>query len=152
MSSQLHDVGKISIPDSILLKPGKLLDMEFEIMKSHTVIGAEIIEKMEKNTRDHDFIRYAKGFAEYHHEKWNGSGYPHKLEGLDIPLEGRLMAIVDVYDALVSDRPYKKAFSPENAEKIICKDSGSHFDPELVRMFKLVTNEFTVIKASHQRQ
>jgi HD-GYP domain-containing protein (c-di-GMP phosphodiesterase class II) len=144
-SSQLHDVGKISIPDDILNKPGKLTDDEFAIMKTHTTIGADIIKRMTKNTEVHDFFDYAGNFAECHHEKWNGSGYPNKLEGTDIPLEGRLMAIVDVYDALVSERPYKEAFSPEKAAAIICKDSGSHFDPELVRMFKLVKEEFAYI-------
>jgi len=144
-SSQLHDVGKISIPDSILNKPGKLTDDEFEIMKTHTTIGAEIIDRMAKKTQGHDFFNYARNYAEAHHEKWNGSGYPNKLEGTDIPLEGRLMAIVDVYDALVTERPYKEALSPEEAAKIIWQNSGSHFDPELVRMFKLAKDEFAGI-------
>ena len=144
-SSQLHDVGKISIPDNILNKPGKLTDEEFDVMKTHTTIGAEIVERMAKNTQANDFFDHAKCFAESHHEKWNGSGYPKKLEGTDIPLEGRLMAIVDVYDALVTERPYKKAFSQEETVKIISNDSGSHFDPELVRMFKLAKDEFSVI-------
>jgi HD-GYP domain-containing protein (c-di-GMP phosphodiesterase class II) len=148
-SSQLHDVGKISIPDSILNKPGKLTDDEFAVMKTHTTIGVDIIKRMTKNTQAHDFFDYAGNFAESHHEKWNGSGYPNKLEGTDIPLEGRLMAIVDVYDALVSERPYKEAFSPEKAASIICKDSGSHFDPELVRMFKLIKDEFADICESN---
>jgi len=144
-SSQLHDVGKIAIPDSILNKPGKLTNDEYDVMKTHASIGAGIISRMTENSPDHDFFDHAQIFAAFHHEKWDGSGYPHKMEGLDIPLEGRLMALVDVYDALVSERPYKKAFTPEDAAKIIFKESGSHFDPELVRMFKLAEDKFAGI-------
>ena len=144
-SSQLHDVGKISIPDNILNKPDKLTDEEFEIMKTHVTIGAEIINRMARNTQANDFFDHARNFAETHHEKWNGGGYPNKLEGMEIPLEGRLMAIVDVYDALVMERPYKKALSPEEAAKIICQSSGSHFDPEIVRLFNLVKDEFAEV-------
>jgi len=134
-SSQLHDVGKIAIQDSILKKPGKLTKKEFDEMKKHVVYGIEFIEKLEEDEDDGLFLQYAKTFAAYHHEKWDGSGYPHNLAGKDIPLLGRLMAIVDVYEALTSKRPYKAAFDHETAVRIIQEGSGSHFDPELVKVF-----------------
>ena len=135
MSSQLHDVGKISIRDDILMKPGKLTDEEFNEMKKHTTAGVDIIKRIEESTTRSDFLAYAAALAGSHHEKWNGEGYPHGLSGTDIPLQGRLMALVDVYDALTSDRPYKKAFTHENAVEIIKSESGSHFDPLIVDIF-----------------
>jgi len=141
-SAQLHDLGKIAIKDSILQKPGKLTLEEFEAIKTHPIVGEEIIEKIEKSTTDKRFLRYAKIFAISHHEKWNGSGYPHGLKEEEIPLQGRLLAITDVYDALVSERPYKKAFSHDEAVKIITDDSGKHFDPILVNVFLSVADEF----------
>jgi putative two-component system response regulator len=141
LSSQLHDIGKIAISDTILLKPAKLTREEFETMQKHTVIGGEIIERIEKNTTDHLFIRYAKSMALTHHEKWDGSGYPHKLSGTDIPLQGRLMAVVDVYDALVSKRPYKKPFTHEESVQIICKGNGKHFDPSIINVFCSVADK-----------
>ena len=134
-SSQLHDVGKISVKDSILFKPGKLTFEEFEEIKNHTVFGEKIISNLIKSTTDSEFLEYARIFAISHHEKWNGKGYPKGLAGKDIPLLGRIMAIADVYDALVTDRPYKDAFSHETAVNIITADSGSHFDPTLVELF-----------------
>jgi putative two-component system response regulator len=104
-SCQLHDVGKISISDNILKKPGKLNDDEFEEMKKHAVFGEEIIEKIESMTKESDFLKHAKIFAVGHHERWDGMGYPRRLKGNEIPLLGRIMAIADVYDALVSIRP-----------------------------------------------
>ncbi|GHU04512.1 two-component system response regulator [Betaproteobacteria bacterium] len=141
-SSQLHDVGKISIADNILNKPGKLTPEEFEIMKEHTVCGVKIIERIEASTSGNDFLAYAKIFAGTHHEKWEGSGYPCKLVGEDIPLPGRLMAIADVYDALTSNRPYKRAFCHEDAVRIIIEGKGTHFDPVLVDVFELVADQF----------
>jgi putative two-component system response regulator len=141
-SSQLHDVGKISIRDSILMKPGKLTPEEFEEMKRHTVLGEKIIEKIGLNTSESDFLMHSKIFACTHHEKWDGTGYPNGLRGENIPLQGRLMAIADVYDALISDRPYKKAFSHEEAARIIIDGSGTHFDPVLIDVFKEVQNQF----------
>ena len=135
-SCQLHDVGKIAISDSILNKPGKLTPEEFAQMQQHTVFGAGFIEKLEDGEDDSAFLRYAKTFAEYHHEKWDGTGYPHGLSGEGIPLLGRMMAIADVYDALTSDRPYKKAFSHEEAVHIILEGSGKHFDPTLIDIFE----------------
>jgi len=134
-SSKLHDVGKISITDSILKKPGKLTDAEFEEMKKHTVFGEEIISRIQALTKENDFLRYAQIFVSSHHEKWDGSGYPHNLKENDIPILGRIMAIVDVYDALTSVRQYKNALSHEEAIKIIMENSGTHFDPMLVKLF-----------------
>ena len=141
-SAQLHDVGKIAISDAILQKPGRLTGEEFTIMKTHPQIGVDAIGRMEKKTEDNRFFAYAKTFAGTHHEKWDGSGYPNGLKGTDIPLEGRLMAIADVYDALVSARPYKEPFSPEKASGIIEEGRGAHFDPRLVDIFKTVSGEF----------
>ena len=141
-SSQLHDVGKIAISDSILKKPGRLTPEEFEEMKKHVEFGVGIIERIEAEASGSDFLRYAKILAKTHHEKWNGSGYPDGIAGKDIPLPGRLMAIADVYDALTSDRPYKKAFSHEEAVRIIREGKGSHFDPVLVDVFEHEADRF----------
>jgi putative two-component system response regulator len=143
-SSQLHDVGKISIKDSILNKPGKLTNDEFEEIKKHSLEGERIIDEIIDKTSAGDFLLHAKRFAGYHHEKWNGKGYPYGLSGEDIPLEGRIMAIADVYDALVSERPYKKAFTHEQAVNIIKSDSGEHFDPAIVKAFLSVSDDFWV--------
>jgi putative two-component system response regulator len=144
-SSQLHDVGKISISDNILNKPGRLTDEEFAKMKEHTTFGEKIIEKIGKNVTKQEFLEYAKIFAVTHHEKWDGSGYPKGLKGEEIPLLGRIMAIADVYDALVSDRPYKKALRHEEAVSIILNDKGKHFDPVLVDLFVDVADKFKEI-------
>ena len=141
-SSLLHDVGKIAISDHILNKPGKLTPEEFEIMKTHVTVGIDAIEKIMRNTGEHAFLRHALYFAGTHHEKWDGTGYPVGLKGVNIPIEGRLMAITDVYDALISDRPYKKAFSPEQASSIIIESSGTHFDPVLIDAFRNVKDQF----------
>ena len=135
MSSQLHDVGKISIRDNLLLKPGKLTDEEFEEMKKHTIYGVNIIKRIESSTIDKDFLHHAEIFAGTHHERWDGNGYPNGLAGTSIPLEGRLMAIVDVYDALTNDRPYKKAFEHEMAVEIIREGVGTQFDPVVCEIF-----------------
>jgi putative two-component system response regulator len=134
-SSQLHDVGKIAISDQILKKPGRLEPEEFEEMKKHTTFGVQIIEKIEAGTTTSDFLKHAKIFAGTHHEKWNGSGYPSGLAGEDIPLQGRIMALADVYDALISVRPYKKALSHVEVMKIILDGKGSQFDPALTDIF-----------------
>jgi putative two-component system response regulator len=140
-SSQLHDVGKISIDDNILKKPGQLNKEETDEMKKHAAFGEQIIEKIESLAKESEFLNYAKIFAASHHEKWDGSGYPRGLKGNEIPLLGRIMAIADVYDALISIRPYKKAFTHEEAVKIITENKGKHFDPDLVDLF---------VKNSHQ--
>ncbi|GHU27322.1 response regulator [Betaproteobacteria bacterium] len=144
-SAQLHDVGKIAISDLILNKPGKLTDEEFNIMKTHVTIGVAAIKKIEQNAEEHAFLRHARLIAGTHHEKWDGSGYPSGLSGKDIPLEGRLMAIADVYDALISVRPYKKAFSTQEARQIIEKGKGTHFDPVLVDVFSKVADKFAAV-------
>jgi HD-GYP domain-containing protein (c-di-GMP phosphodiesterase class II) len=134
-SAQLHDIGKIAIEDSILKKPGPLTFEEFEQIKEHTVAGEKIILKMGEHVTEQAFLEYARVLAYTHHEKWDGTGYPNGLKGEGIPLLGRAMAIVDVYDALVSNRPYKGAFSHEQAIEIIKNGSGTHFDPMLVDLF-----------------
>ena len=144
-SAQLHDVGKISISDTILYKPGKLSQEEFEIMKTHVMKGVEAIERMEKFGYLSDFLESAKMFAGAHHEKWDGSGYPYGLKGRAIPLEGRIMAIADVYDALISVRVYKNAFSAAEAANIIINGAGTHFDPAIIEIFKNLTGEFADI-------
>jgi putative two-component system response regulator len=146
-SAQLHDIGKIAIKDSILQKPGKLTDEEFEEIKKHPVFGKKVIQKIKENTTEKAFLEYAEIFAISHHEKWDGSGYPYGLKGEEIPLLGRLMAIADVYDALVSERPYKKPFTHEEAVKIIAEGSGKHFDPAITDMFLRVSDEFDKIAA-----
>ena len=144
-STQLHDVGKIAIKDNILLKPDKLTDEEFEEIKKHTTFGEDVITEIQRNTEDHKFLEYAKIFAGTHHEKWDGSGYPRGLKADEIPVLGRTMAIVDVYDALVSDRPYKKGFSHEKAVSIILESKGTHFDPDFVDLFLYVSDDFNAI-------
>jgi len=141
-SAQLHDVGKIAITDLILNKPGKLTNEEVEIMKTHVAIGVRAIEKIMGNAEEHAFLRHSLQIAGTHHEKWDGTGYPYGFKEDNIPLEGRLMAIADVYDALISVRPYKKAFTHEEACKIIEGSAGTHFDPVLVDVFRNVKNEF----------
>lgn len=145
-SSQLHDVGKIKIEDSILKKPGKLTTDEFTHMKEHTTYGVEIIETIQNMVSEQvQFLQDAKTFASSHHEKWDGSGYPFGLERDGIPLKGRMMAIADVYDALISERPYKKPFSHEKAKEIILEGRGAHFDPELVDLFCEISDKFKEI-------
>ena len=144
-SAQLHDVGKIAISDLILNKPGKLTPVEFEVMKTHVAEGVKAIEKIMRNTNEHVFLRHALLFAGTHHEKWDGSGYPMGLKGMDIPLEGRLMAIADTYDALTSVRPYKKAIPAPQAAAIIKEGRGTHFDPQLVDIFNRVSDRFEAI-------
>ncbi|MCL2697007.1 MAG: response regulator [Oscillospiraceae bacterium] len=141
-SAQLHDVGKIAIKDAILLKPGKLTPEEFDQVKEHTVFGEKIIDKIKKDSDEWEFLEYAKIFVATHHEKWDGSGYPRGLSGEFIPLLGRIMAVVDVYDALISVRPYKKAFTHAEALEIIKTSSGSHFDPVLAELFLEYEKEF----------
>ncbi len=140
-SAPLHDIGKINVPDAILNKPGKLTDEEFSVMKTHAAVGGRIIEHIISTTPDTDYLAAAKDLATYHHEKWNGGGYPEGLSGEDIPLVARIMAVADVFDALVSDRAYKKGFPLEKAFAIIREESGSHFDPRIVDAFFAVKDE-----------
>ena len=129
-ASPMHDLGKIGIPDVILLKPGRLDKEEWEIMKTHTIIGAQLLEGGSFNV-----LSLAREIALTHHEKWDGTGYPNQLKGEDIPLAGRITAICDVFDALLSDRPYKKGWSLDEAKKFLIAQKGLHFDPYLVDKF-----------------
>jgi len=141
-SSLLHDMGKIAIPDNILLKNGKLTDDEFNVMKSHSAKGADSLEKSMQFAKDDDFLKNAFVMAKHHHEKWNGGGYPDGKKENEIPLLARVIAIADVYDALRSERPYKVPFSREKAKSIILEEKGRQFDPELVDVFLAVEPEF----------
>lgn len=134
-AAPLHDIGKIKISDSILNKPGRLTPEEFDVIKTHTIEGAKIIEQTLRNIENNDYIETAEQMALYHHEKWNGTGYPMGLAGEQIPLCARIMAVVDVFDALTSKRVYKDAFSVDKAIDILKESSGSHFEPELVDEF-----------------
>ena len=144
-SAPLHDIGKVGIPDNILLKPGKLSDDEFAIMKTHANLGSESLEVAENELGSSSFLRYAREIAISHHERWDGTGYPCKLQGEQIPLSGRLMAVADVYDALISKRVYKPAFSHEEAKKIIVEGRGTHFDPRIVDVFLASETRFQEI-------
>ncbi|MBL6957361.1 MAG: response regulator [Rhodospirillales bacterium] len=147
-SAPLHDIGKVGIPDRILLKPGRLDPDEFEIMKTHARLGEEAIEAAEGMIADEEagaFLAYAREIAIGHHEKWDGSGYPAGLSGGDIPLSARLMAVADVYDALISRRVYKPPFTHEETVAMIEEGRGSHFDPVMVDAFLEIESEFRSI-------
>ncbi len=145
-SSPLHDIGKVGIPDDILLKAGPLTKEEFEIMKTHTMIGKEAIVRAERIlNKPETFLKLAKEIAHYHHEKWNGRGYPEGLAGENIPISARIMAVADVYDALTSKRVYKEAFSHDESVEIILNDSGIHFDPGVVEAFVQLKDKFKAI-------
>ena len=145
-ASQMHDIGKIYISEAILHKPDKLSSEEFEEIKKHPTYGLMIIDHIRQQlTGNHAFLEYAAVFAETHHERWDGLGYPKGLKGSSIPLAGRLMALIDVYDALVSVRPHKQVMEPCEAAKEIMRGSGTAFDPALVEIFKTVSDEFAKI-------
>ncbi|WP_415902476.1 two-component system response regulator [Neptuniibacter sp. QD29_5] len=148
-SAPLHDVGKVGIPDSILLKPGKLTEEEFSVMKSHPQIGADAILEAEAgmSDRDNSFLRYAREISLTHHEKWDGTGYPYGLKENEIPLSGRLMAVADVYDALISKRVYKPAFDHEKAKSILLEGKSKHFDPDVIDAFLRQEKAFVEIAA-----
>jgi putative two-component system response regulator len=140
-AAPMHDLGKIGIPDHILLKPAMLDPAEWEIMKTHTIIGAKILKGS-----DAEFIRLGEIIALSHHEKWDGSGYPNRLKGVEIPIAGRITAIADVFDALTSKRPYKDPFSVKDSLVIIKAGRGNHFDPDLVDAFFAIQDEILAIK------
>ncbi|GAB6038714.1 two-component system response regulator [Fundidesulfovibrio butyratiphilus] len=148
-SIPLHDVGKVAIPDHILLKPGPLTAEEFEVMKGHTTLGAEILQRADDQLGHDSFLRVARDIAHTHHEKWDGTGYPQKLPGPDIPISGRIMAVVDVYDALISKRVYKAPLPHRQAVEIIAKGSGGHFDPQIVDVFLKHENAVRIISLAH---
>ncbi|MCP3923104.1 MAG: HD domain-containing protein [Desulfobacterales bacterium] len=149
-SAPLHDIGKVGIPDDILLKPGKLTDEEFEIMKNHPAYGRDSLKKAEDMLGENSFLRFAQEIAYSHHEKWDGTGYPEGLKGESIPVSGRLMAISDVYDALISKRVYKKAFNHEKARDIIVEGKGKHFDPDIVECFLKIERVFIKIAENNK--
>jgi putative two-component system response regulator len=151
-SAQLHDVGKIAIKDHILNKRDKLTREEFDEIKLHVKFGESVIEKIKKSTSERAFLDQAKILIATHHEKWDGSGYPRGLKGKEIALQGRMMALADVYDALTSDRPYKKAYTHEQAVEIIVKDKGKHFDPDLVDVFVSASEKFSEVASMHNSE
>ena len=135
LAAPMHDIGKIRIPDVILNKPGRLTEEEFAIMKKHSVYGAEIIQRTMKDVEEEAYFSVACNMAKHHHERYDGSGYPDGLKGEEIPLEARIMALADVYDALISERAYKKAYPKELARQILNEEAGKQFDPDLVSLF-----------------
>jgi response regulator RpfG family c-di-GMP phosphodiesterase len=143
ISAPMHDIGKVSIPDNVLLKPGKLDDDEWKIMKSHAGAGGLILQKLHKKFTNYNinYFKMAADIAYAHHEKWDGSGYPRSLKEEDIPLASRIAAVADVFDALMSKRPYKKAFSLEKSYSIVKEGIGTHFDPRVVEAFNEIRDE-----------
>lgn len=146
LTSPLHDIGKVGIPDSVLLKPGKLTPEEFEIMKRHTLIGGETLSASASAYPEAGFIKMAMDITLKHHERWDGTGYPFKLRGEQIPLCARIVAIADVYDALTTKRVYKDAYTHEEAARIIYDSRGTHFDPDLVDAFAIVEEQMRAIR------
>jgi len=149
-SSPLHDIGKVAIRDDILLKPGRLTPDEFEIMKQHAVIGADILDEAVVRCHDAGFLTMAAEIARYHHERFDGSGYPCGLKGSQIPLPARIVALADVYDAVTSERPYKPAFPPSHARQLIEEQSGRHFDPLMVEAFRARFADFLALQKRTQ--
>ncbi|MGE5027873.1 MAG: HD domain-containing phosphohydrolase, partial [Betaproteobacteria bacterium] len=149
-SAPLHDIGKVGIPDHILLKPGRFTPDEFEIMKTHAALGWDAIEHAEQSLGTRvEFLNTAKEIAYFHHEKWDGSGYPEGIAGDDIPIPARLMALADVYDALISRRVYKEGMSHEKAVQIVIEGRGSHFDPDIVDAFLEIQEVFRAIASRY---
>ncbi len=148
-ASPLHDIGKVGIPDIILLKPGGLSDTEFAIMKQHTVIGAEALGNICRESAGGGFLKMAAEVARSHHERFDGSGYPDGLSGESIPLAARIVALADVYDALTSVRVYKPAFAAETARNMVEEQAGAHFDPEVVRAFQACRAGFAAVRRAH---
>jgi response regulator RpfG family c-di-GMP phosphodiesterase len=140
-AAALHDVGKIMISDTILNKPGRFTPEEFEIMKTHSQLGADIVENILGENADEHLVQISKDVAHYHHEKWDGTGYPEGLRGTEIPLCARIMAVADVFDALISKRVYKDKIPSQEAFAILKKEAGSHFDPEIVDVFLALRTE-----------
>lgn len=154
-AAPLHDVGKISVPDAILLKPGRLTEQEFDQMKNHTLRGGEMVKRIFYNLSDRLFLDKAYHIAMYHHERWDGTGYPMGLKGKEIPLEARIMAVADVYDALVSRRVYKETMPPELAFDVLVEGAGTHFDPQVIEAAVSIRDELIAaaapLEASQER-
>lgn len=146
-ASPLHDIGKVAIPDMVLCKPAKLTPEEFAIMRQHTTRGADTLAQVAKRYPNNDSLNMGLEIARWHHEKWNGTGYPDGIAGHDIPLCARIMAVADVYDALTSRRCYKQPMPHEEAMEIILRDSGTHFDPAIAAAFQLVASDFNAVRA-----
>lgn len=146
LTSPLHDIGKVGIPDGVLLKPGRLSDREFEIMKTHTTIGADTLNAAVKQFPDVAFLRMGRDIALTHHERYDGSGYPAGLKRDEIPLAGRIVALADVYDALTSKRVYKQAYAHEISRSLILDEAGKHFDPRIVEAFVANESEFLGVR------
>ena len=150
LASSLHDIGKVGIPDSILLKPGRLESNERSIMELHTLIGGECLDAIQSRLGQNDFLEMARRVAYSHHERWDGTGYPHGLAEEEIPLVARIVAVADVYDALTSKRPYKRAMSHMESKTIIVSGSGAQFDPEVVQAFLRNEDKFSAVAAAQQ--
>lgn len=148
LTSPLHDIGKVGVPDSILLKQGPLTAAEFEVMKKHTLIGWETLNKASQNYPGHPYLKMATDIAVTHHERFDGRGYPCGLAGHEIPLSGRIVALADFYDAVTSERIYKKAYSHKRACSLIRAESGSHFDPAIANVFLAHVDDFNRIRTS----
>ena len=150
-SAPLHDIGKVGIPDSVLLKPGPLTAAEWDMMRMHSKMGSDAIELAERDIEASvDFFTLAKEITHWHHEKWDGTGYPDRLAGDEIPASARLMALADVFDALITERPYKRAMSYIQARDIIASESGKHFDPDVVNAFLVNFDNFATIATSYR--
>ncbi|MBN2295441.1 MAG: response regulator [Pirellulales bacterium] len=152
LTSPLHDIGKVGIPDAILLKPGPLTSDEFEVMKQHTVIGSRTLDAALSAHPEAKFLCMARDIARSHHERYNGSGYPDGLVGDEIPLSGQIVGLADVYDALTSKRVYKKSFSHEQAREMILDENGNHFNPDIVRAFLVNEDLFVEIHEKFSEQ
>lgn len=146
LTSPLHDIGKVAIPDRILLKPGRLTKEEYEIMKTHASIGADTLAAATEEYPDAKYLEMAYDLTRTHHERFDGKGYPDGLAGTEIPLCGRIVALADVYDALTSDRVYRRSLSHEETRAMIVRDSGSHFDPDVVQAFLELESEFLAVR------
>lgn len=150
LASSLHDIGKVGIPDQILLKPGAFSPDERAVMEQHAVMGGNCLRAIQKQLGEDDFLALATEIAYFHHEKWDGTGYPARIAGTQIPLSARIVALADVYDALTSRRPYKDAMSHEKARRIIFEGRGTHFDPEVVDAFLIMDDEFRQISGASE--
>jgi PAS domain S-box-containing protein len=146
LSSILHDIGKVSIPDAILLKPGRLDPEEFDIIKRHTLVGGDALAAVDAELKEQSFLTLGKEIAYYHHESWDGKGYPKGLEGEEIPLSARIVALADVYDALTTRRTYKEAYSHSDSAEIIMEERGRKFDPDIADAFAANMDEFDRVR------
>lgn len=147
LASSLHDIGKVGIPDSVLLKPGRFTPQERRVMERHSALGGDCLHAIQEQLGEDDFLSLSTEIAYYHHERWDGTGYPTQKKQIEIPLSARIVALADVYDALTSKRPYKEPMSHERAKKIILEGSGSHFDPDVVAAFTEAETAFLAIAA-----